>query len=59
MIRYSLPSILMSVPEYLPKSTLSPFLTARSRTEPSSCSLPVPVAMIRPSIGLSFADSGM
>ncbi len=59
IIRNSSPSILISVPEYFPNRTLSPFLTSRGRTFPSSVTRPVPTAMISPWIGFSFAVSGM
>ncbi|SPE30319.1 hypothetical protein SBA5_780022 [Candidatus Sulfotelmatomonas gaucii] len=59
MIKYSSPSILISVPEYLPKSTRSPAFTSRGNTFPSSFDLPLPTEMTSPSWGFSFALSGM
>src|SRR6185437_13472955 len=59
MIRNSSPSILISVPEYLPKSTRSPAFTSRGKTLPSSLDLPLPAAMTSPSWGFSLALSGM
>src|SRR5690606_14337720 len=57
--RYSVPSSLTSVPEYLPNSTLSPALTFGARTEPLSSALPSPTATTSPLIGFSVAVSGM
>src|SRR5688572_1473035 len=54
MIRYSLPSILISVPAYLPYSTLSPTLTVTGLSFN-----PSPTAMIVPFWGFSFAVSGI
>src|ERR1017187_4343663 len=59
MIRNSSPSILISVPEYLPKRTLSPALTSSGKTLPSSLDLPLPTEMTWPSWGFSLALSGM
>src|SRR6202035_877512 len=58
-MRRSSPSTLTSVPPYLPKRTRSPTLTSSFRTVPSSRTLPLPTAMTSPSIGFSFAVSGM
>src|SRR5512136_1367054 len=59
MMRYSTPSILTSLPPYLLKRIRSPFLTSMGMTLPSSVSLPLPAATTSPSVGLSFAVSGM
>ena len=58
-IRYSLPSILTSVPPYLRMSTRSPSLTSNGIFLPSSSVLPVPRATTLPSCGFSLAVSGM
>src|SRR5438876_5780991 len=58
-ILYSLPFNLTSVPPYLLISTRSPFLTSNGTFLPLSSVLPVPSAMMRPSVGFSFAVSGM
>src|SRR5437867_3817535 len=58
-MRCSIPSIFTSVPEYLPNSTRSPFLTSTVRVLPLSRTLPVPTATTSPSIGFSLAESGM
>src|SRR5262249_45482592 len=58
-ITYSVPSILTSVPLYLPISTRSPFFTSIAMRLPSSVSLPGPTATTSPSCGFSFAVSGM
>src|SRR3954470_22358217 len=59
MMMNSSPSILISVPEYLPNRMRSPSFTSRGRTLPSSLDLPLPAAITSPSCGLSFAESGM
>src|SRR5690606_22065276 len=58
-MRWSSPSIFTSVPEYLAKRTVSPFLTSRARTSPLSRSLPPPTAMTLPRWGFSVAVAGM
>src|SRR4029079_11360671 len=58
-IRYSWPSILMSVPAYFPKRTRSPAFTSRGTLLPLSRILPLPTAMTSPSCGFSLAVSGM
>src|SRR6266446_3389723 len=58
-ILYSLPSSLISVPPYLLTSTRSPFLTSKGTFLPLSSVLPVPSAMMMPSVGFSLALSGM
>src|ERR1043166_1130998 len=58
-ILYSLPFSLTSVPPYLLMSTRSPFLTSNGTFLPLSSVLPVPSAMMRPSVGFSLAVSGM
>ena len=45
----SSPSILTSVPDHLPKSTISPTLRSRGVIFPSSLLVPVPTATICPS----------
>ena len=55
----SSPSILISVPLYLPKRILSPTLTSGVRVFPSSRIFPLPTAITSPSIGFSLAESGM
>ena len=59
MIMYSLPSILMSEPEYLPNRMRSPALTSSGISLPSSSRLPLPTATTSPSCGFSLAESGM
>src|ERR1051325_3581022 len=59
MIRCSSPSILISVPEYLPKRIRSLTLTSRGVILPSSPCFPLPTATILPSWGFSFAVSGI
>src|SRR6266481_3703187 len=59
IMRKSSPSILISVPEYLPKRMLSPSFSARGNSLPSSLFLPLPTEMTSPSCGLSLAESGM
>src|SRR6266852_4056283 len=59
MMRYSSPSSLTSLPEYLPKRTRSPALTSSGVFLPSSETLPLPTAMTLPSWGFSLALSGM
>src|SRR5690606_17619335 len=58
-MRRSSPSIFTSVPAYLPNSTRSPALTSSFRTLPSSRIFPLPTASTSPSMGFSFAVSGM
>src|SRR5205823_37971 len=57
-ILISSPSSLISVPEYLPKSTSSPSTTPIGARSPESSSLPGPTARTRPRCGFSFAVSG-
>src|SRR4029453_15040729 len=59
MMRYSLPSILISWPAYLPNRMVSPALTSSGVTLPSFSILPFPAAMILPCCGFSLAVSGM
>src|SRR5271165_4417336 len=59
MMMYSVPSSLVSLPEYFPKRMRSPVLTSRATSFPSSSRLPWPTAMTSPSWGFSFAESGM
>ena len=59
MIRSSCPSILTSVPDHLPNSTLSPAFTSRGTILPLSSRAPGPTAMISPCWGFSAAVSGM
>src|SRR5262245_33072598 len=59
MIVYSLPSILTSVPLYLPIRTRSPFFTSSAIRLPSSVMRPGPTAITSPSWGFSLAVSGM
>src|SRR5438067_3106057 len=58
-MRTSSPSILMSVPEYLPNRILSPTFTSRATLVPFSRTLPLPAASTSPSCGFSLAVSGM
>src|SRR5438552_14878056 len=58
-MRYSWPSSLTSLPEYLPKRIRSPSFTARGSFLPSSVTLPVPTAITLPSCGFSLAVSGI
>src|SRR5687768_11068917 len=58
-IRSSSPSTVTSVPEYLPYSTRSPFLTSGLIRSPLSATLPGPTATTFPSCGFSLAVSGM
>src|SRR5205085_8440985 len=58
MIVCSSPSILISVPAYLPKRTVSPAFTASFERPPSLSSLPTPTATTRPRWGFSLAVSG-
>src|SRR6266852_99220 len=55
IIRKSSPSILISVPAYLPNRMWSPSFTARGNTLPSSLLLPLPTEMTSPPCGLSLA----
>src|SRR6267143_665804 len=57
-MRSSSSSILISVPLYLPKRTRSPGLTSKGISSPFS-RLPAPTAITSPSMGFSFAESGM
>src|SRR6202165_1213851 len=57
-IKYSSPSILISVPAYLAKSTFCPTLTSSAGRLPLSSTLPGPTARISPSCGFSLAVSG-
>src|SRR4029077_17803846 len=59
MTTRSSPSTLTSVPLYLPNRILSPTLTSRGRTVPSSRILPLPTAMTFPCTGFSAAVSGI
>ena len=59
MIKYFFSSSLISLPEYLAKTTLSPSATSIStRFLPSSSQRPGPTATIKPSCGFSLAVSG-
>src|SRR5262249_36860281 len=55
----SSPSMVISVPAYLPKSILFPTATPTGRRVPSSWSLPGPTARTLPSCGFSLAVSGI
>src|SRR6185437_11023304 len=57
--RSSSPSTFTAVPEYLPKSTLSPTLRSTGVSLPSSLRLPGPMASTSPWSGFSAAVSGM
>src|SRR6185436_10782445 len=59
MMRYSLPSILISCPAYLPNSTVSFAFTSSGVILPSFSMRPLPTAMTLPCMGFSFAVSGM
>src|SRR3972149_4340445 len=59
IIRCSSPSMLISVPEYLPKRMRSFTLTSSGMSLPSSFTFPLPTAITFPSWGFSFALSGM
>src|SRR5262245_46309212 len=59
MIRSSSPSILTSVPDHLPNSTLSPDLSPMGWSLPSSPLAPGPAATNWPVCGFSAAVSGM
>src|SRR6185503_5584242 len=59
MIKCSSPSILISLPEYLPNSTRSLTLTSSGVILPSSFAFPLPTATTFPSWGFSLAVSGM
>ena len=54
-----MPSILISLPEYLENRILSPAFTSSLRSDPSSWILPLPTATTIASIGFSLAVSGM
>src|SRR5216117_1721499 len=55
MMRCSSPSILISDPEYFPNRILSPTLTSRGVSLPSSFTLPLPTAITLPCCGFSLA----
>src|SRR5262249_3141648 len=57
-ILISSPSTLISVPEYLPKSTSSPSATPIGARSPESSSFPGPTARTSPRCGFSLAVSG-
>ena len=57
MMRRSWPSILTSVPDHLPNSTLSPAFTSRGVSLPLSSRPPGPTAMISPSWGFSAFEA--
>ena len=59
MIRRSSPSSLISVPDHLPNRMRSPCRTSRGTTLPASSRAPGPTATISPSIGFSWAVSGI
>src|SRR6185437_6951848 len=59
MMRSSSPSILTSVPDHLPNSTLSPAFTPIGWSLPSSPRAPGPAAMTLPVWGFSAAVSGI
>ena len=59
MIRSSSPSSFTSVPDHLPNSTRSPAFTSSGTSWPCSLRAPGPTATTSPSIGFSFAVSGM
>src|SRR5579862_9273546 len=59
MMMYSVPSSLISLPEYLPNRMRSPALTSNATTVPSSRRLPFPMAITSPSWGFSLAESGI
>src|SRR5581483_3860184 len=59
MMRSSSPSIFTSVPDHLPNSTRSPFLTSGGTSRPCSSRAPGPTAMTSPCMGFSLAVSGM
>jgi hypothetical protein len=59
MMSSSSPFTLISVPDHLPNSTLSPALTSSGVTLPSAAFAPLPAATISPSLGFSCAVSGM
>src|SRR6516225_7639268 len=59
MIISSSPSRRTSVPDHFPNSTRSPVLTSSGCTFPSSPRAPGPTAITSPSIGFSWAVSGM
>src|SRR5438128_3947709 len=59
MMTKSSPSILISVPAYLPNRMRSPSFTAKGKTLPSSLVLPRPTETTSPSCGLSLAESGI
>src|SRR5205807_3475443 len=59
MMMSSSPSILISLPDHFPNSTRSPTLTSSGWTLPSSPRAPGPAATMSPSIGFSWAVSGM
>src|ERR1700709_2749403 len=59
MIRSSSPSSLISVPDHLPNSTLSPVLISIGISLPASSHPPGPTATTSPCDGFSLALSGM
>src|SRR3974377_1103378 len=59
MMTKSSPSILISVPAYLPNRTRSPAFTSKGKVSPLSLVLPRPTEITSPSCGLSLALSGM
>ena len=59
MMMYSMPSSLISLPEYLPNRMRSPTLTSSATIVPSSSRLPFPTAITSPCCGFSWAESGM
>src|SRR2546422_6674438 len=59
MIRYSSPSTLMSLLEYLPNRMWSPTFTSTGTSLPSSSRLPCPTATTSASCGFSLAESGI
>ena len=59
MISSSWPSILTSVPDHLPNSTLSLGFNSKGTILPSSPRAPGPTAMTSPCCGFSAAVSGM
>jgi len=56
---YSVPLIFTSVPDHLPKRTISPIFTSIGEIFPSSVFAPGPTATTSPSCGFSFAVSGI
>ena len=58
MIMYSVPSMVISEPEYFPNSTLSFAFTVNLTSVPASDVLPGPTATTVPCWGFSWAVSG-